>query len=159
VRLATKIFLALLFSLPGALNAQSGSILGQWEDPGGSVVSIGRCDNGVCIWVDALSPSAPASTDIHNPDPKQKRRPLCGLKIGSDFHMADAQHADGGALYDPKSGNTYHGEMKIVAGELHLRGYIGFSIFGRTEVWKRTDKPVTSCASAAVTLSAHPSSP
>ncbi|HUA96748.1 MAG TPA: DUF2147 domain-containing protein [Terracidiphilus sp.] len=145
MRWKMQLVLMLLFSAPAAAYAQSGGILGQWEDPGGSVLAIVRCGKDVCIRIDAISPRAPALTDIHNPDRSLRSRPLCGLEIGRGFQMTGDRQAQDGTLYDPKSGNTYHGQMKMVGGELHLRGYIGFSIFGRTEIWRRPAGEVRAC--------------
>jgi len=58
-----------------------------------------------------LSPTADATTDIHNPDATLRARSLCALELGSRFHPSDATHASGGTIYDPKSGNTYRGQM------------------------------------------------
>lgn len=126
---------------------QTESIMGEWEDPGGSVIRIGHCGKGICMWLVSVSPSAPAFTDIHNSDPSLRSRPLCGLRIGSGFNARDDLHAAGGTLYDPKSGKTYHGEMTVVGPELHLRGYVGLPLFGETEVWKRPRGPVRTCRS------------
>ena len=44
----------------------------------------------------------------------------------------------GGFIYDPNSGKTYRGKIKLTDPDtLRLRGYIGISLLGRTEVWKR----------------------
>ena len=40
-----------------------------------------------------------------------------------------------GTIYDPKSGKTYSCKMTIDGNKLKIRGYIGISLFGRTEVW------------------------
>ena len=129
------------------LGAQTESILGLWEDRGGSVIRIGHCGKAVCMWIAAVSPSAPAVTDIHNPHPNLRSRPLCGLRIGDGFHMEDDLHVSGGTLYDPKSGKTYHGEMTLNGPDLHLRGYVGLPLFGVTEIWKRPEGPVGICKS------------
>ncbi len=133
------------------VGSKSDSIFGEWEDPGGSVILIDRCGAEVCLSIVATSPSAPAVTDIHNPDSSLRKRPLCGLRIGDGFKTKDDLDAAGGALYDPKSGKTYHGEMKVIGSELHLRGYVGFSIFGETEIWKRPLKRIQACTPSAST--------
>lgn len=48
----------------------------------------------------------------------------------------------GGHVLDPKSGNIYKGKMWLTDNgcKLHLRGFIGISLFGRNEVWNRVDK-------------------
>jgi hypothetical protein len=78
---------------------------------------------------------------MHNPDPKLRARPLCGLRIGEGFVAVDPQHARGGHLYDPQNGRTYRGEMTAEGNRLRLRGYIGLPIFGRSETWTRATEP------------------
>ena len=113
MRLATSTQAIFALSAIVLLSAQAESILGLWKDRGGSVIRIGHCGKEVCMWIAAVSPSAPAFTDIHNPDPNLRSRSLCGLRIGDGFQMEDDLHASGGTLYDPKSGKTYHGEMTL----------------------------------------------
>ncbi len=129
-------------------------VLGDWQDPTGSVIRIGSCGNQICLRLIELSPSAPATTDIHNPDASLRRRALCGLKIGSGFTLRDSVHANGGTLYDPKTGKTYHGSMTAAGSatgnsagaRLELRGYVGISIFGESQTWVRPSVPVVPCA-------------
>lgn len=121
--------------------ARAPGILGYWREPGGSVIRITPCDQRLCVAIAALSARSRAVSDAHNPDPKLRNRPLCGLRIGEGFVEVDPQHASGGHLYDPKSGRTYSGEMTADGSLLHLRGYWGLRIFGRTETWVRTSPP------------------
>ena len=47
---------------------------------------------------------------------------------------------DGGEILDPESGSIYrvHAASRArAANELEVRGYIGFSLLGRTQVWER----------------------
>jgi len=124
--------------------APSPSIVGDWQEPTGSVIRIEACGDTLCMRIVALGPQAPL-TDIHNPDRAQRAVPLCGLVIGSRFHLTDGSHAIGGALYDPKSGNTYRGTMTLEAGSLKLRGYVGIPLFGKSEVWHRPPGGFTQC--------------
>lgn len=130
---------------PTQVNGQTSTVLGDWREPQGSVIRIEKCPSGVCLRLIGLSRNAPSSTDVHNPDPTQRQRALCGLEIGRQFHFTDPSHASGGTLYDPKSGNTYHGAMVVEGDVLKLRGYVGISIFGRTEVWRRAPAQVKYC--------------
>jgi len=134
-----------LWLMPVALAAQAASILGAWQEPTGSVIRIDRCGADVCLWIAALGPTAPSTVDIHNPDPRERGRALCGLEIGSGFSLRDPAHASGGSLYDPKTGKTYRGAMSSESGSLELRGYVGIPLFGRSETWKRPAKPVQPC--------------
>ena len=79
--------------------------------------------------------------DELNPDPALRGRPLKGLTIMSGFRYdKDGRWVDG-RIYDPNSGNTYKGTIQQVdANTLKLRGYVGISLFGRTETWTRDDE-------------------
>ncbi|MGA7339106.1 MAG: DUF2147 domain-containing protein [Terracidiphilus sp.] len=137
---------------PVAVAAQPAGVLGDWKDPTGAVIRIDRCGAEVCLWLVFLSPQAPATTDIHNPQIAERGRALCGLKIGSGFTLRDPDHAGGGTLYDPKTGKTYRGTM--TAGgtadgpKLDLRGYVGIPLFGESQIWTRPIQPVQDCKGA-----------
>lgn len=129
---------------PAAMSA-SGSVLGEWTTPNGSVVEIYRCGQDVCARLVRVSRQVPEHVDAQNPNPRLRGRSLCGLEIGSGFHMTGPNHAVGGRLYDPASGNTYSGWMTADGNTLQLRGYIGISIFGRTETWTRVQSDPAPC--------------
>ena len=135
----------LLMTVLSPLKAQTDSILGEWQDPTGSTLRIDRCGQELCIWIAGISRNSPVLTDIHNPDASLRQRPLCGLRIGTGFKPEHNNRASDGTLYDPKSGNTDHGEMNVEGQQLRLRGYVGLTWFGRTEIWKRPAEPVTVC--------------
>ncbi|HXB61397.1 MAG TPA: DUF2147 domain-containing protein [Acidobacteriaceae bacterium] len=141
--------IAILLVLPVTAHAQESGVLGEWLTPIGATVAVYRCNDAVCLKLIALSKNAPSRVDSNNPDPALRKRPLCGLQIGSGFRLAGSNHAEGGQLYDPKSGKTYSGSMAISGASngdsLNLRGYIGIKLFGRTEVWTRAHENVTTC--------------
>jgi uncharacterized protein (DUF2147 family) len=127
------------------MGAQTSPLFGDWREPGGSILQIGPCSTGVCLHIVVLRANAPATTDVHNPDAAQRSRSLCGLTIGSQFHLADATHASGGMLYDPQTGKTYRGSITAEGDSLRLRGYIGMPLFGRSEIWKRVSNLTGPC--------------
>jgi len=44
----------------------------------------------------------------------------------------------GGIIRDPRNGHCYHAYLQLIDAEhLHVRGFIGLALFGRTQVWKR----------------------
>lgn len=110
---------------------------GDWQTPNGSVVRVQPCGGAVCLVLVKLPPAVPVTTDQKNPDAGQRKRALCGLVIGTGFHQDDADHLSSGSLYDPESGHTYRGKITADHDKLSLRGYIGISLFGRSEIWKR----------------------
>ncbi len=117
--------------------AQNSGVLGRWMEPEGSVIEVDRCASNICAHMVAISKTAPGHVDANNPNAALRMRTLCGLQIGSGFHLTDANHADGGQLYDPKTGKIYSGSMTSEGDTLHLRGYVGIRLFGRTETWTR----------------------
>lgn len=90
----------------------------------------------------------PRALDRKNPDPARRGRSLCGLAFMHGFRPAGTDNWEDGAVYDPDSGNTYHATMRLQAdGSLRLRGYIGISLLGRSEVWTRYTQPPPACPS------------
>jgi uncharacterized protein (DUF2147 family) len=54
-----------------------------------------------------------------------------GLKKKGDFY-------EGGKVIDPKNGKSYHCKMSLEGKDkLIVRGYIGISLFGRSQTWFR----------------------
>ncbi len=143
-RLQAIMLLAIL-TCNAPLKAQTSPMLGDWQEPTGSVIRIEPCSSGFCIRVLLISARAHTIFDIYNPDRALRGRPLCNLDVGSGFSFSDPTHASGGTLYDPKSGNTYRGKMAVDGDSLKLRGYIMFPIFGRTETWRRVHGSFQSC--------------
>jgi uncharacterized protein (DUF2147 family) len=77
-------------------------------------------------------------TDISNPDPEKRSRPLIGLVFMTGFTPEGSGRWDHGTVYDPKTGHTYASFLEYDGGDtLRLRGYIGISLIGRTAVWTK----------------------
>ena len=121
--------------------AQTPTVLGYWREPGGSIIRIVPCARQLCVEIAELPAGDRVSTDTRNPDARLRNRRLCGLRVGEGFLEVDPQHARGGHLYDPRNGHTYSGEMTADGNLLHLRGYLGLRIFGRTQTWVRASQP------------------
>lgn len=119
------------------LHASNATVRGYWREPSGSILRIVSCGPALCMDIVALSDAPHPSTDVRNPNRNLRARALCGLRIGEGFIERDPSHADGGRLYDPKSGRTYRGSMSADGDRLELRGYVGLRLFGRTEIWMR----------------------
>ena len=77
-------------------------------------------------------------TDISNPDPAKRSRPLIGLVFMTGFTPEGSGRWDHGTVYDPKTGHTYASFLEYNGGNtIKLRGYIGISLIGRTAVWTK----------------------
>ena len=126
-----------LLATTTALAAPTPGVRGDWKTPTSSIVRIAPCGSDVCLTVIKLSPTAPETTDQQNPDAALRSRSLCGLTVGTGFRQLDPEHLADGHLYDPKTGHTYRGTITAAGDTLKLHGYIGISLFGRTETWYR----------------------
>lgn len=43
----------------------------------------------------------------------------------------------GGSILDPKTGKIYKAKITVEGNKLYVRGYVGVSMLGRTQVWVR----------------------
>ena len=136
---------AVFFLTPLALSAADSGLFGNWTTTDGSVVKTFPCDRAVCMKIVSIAPTAPGTLDHNNPDATLRSRSLCNLEIGSAFMPSNGTEASGGRLYDPESGKTYKGNIALNGDTLKLRGYIGITLFGRTETWHRAGN-VRPCA-------------
>ena len=76
--------------------------------------------------------------DTNNPDPKLRDQNLIGLVILKDFAFNGKDKWEDGTIYDPNNGKTYSCVIRLKDEKtLEVRGYIGISLLGRTEVWTR----------------------
>ena len=150
-RITAPVLLMSVFLLVSvAHGAERNAILGAWNTPNDKAkVKIFRCGDDFCGKIIALKqPDYPADdkqgmagkpkVDRHNPDPALRSRPVCGLQIMKGFSYAGGDSWVGGRIYDPASGKTYKCKLKLATPHrLKVRGYIGISLFGRTETWTR----------------------
>jgi uncharacterized protein (DUF2147 family) len=62
---------------------------------------------------------------------------LRGVVVLRDMEP-DGDEWSGGTITDPKNGRTYRAKMSLDGqNRLRVRGFIGFSLLGRTQVWER----------------------
>ena len=125
---------------------------GVWLDASGRAgITIAPCGEKLCgtiTWLKApLNAEGKPKTDIHNTDASLQARPLCGLPMLASFAAGDSAGAwTGGSIYDPEKGETYKSNMHLQPdGTLVVRGYIGISWLGRSQVWTRPPTPLPHC--------------
>lgn len=137
----------LLGVIPALSFAQSqDDIIGVWVNPIGSgkikIFRTGEYYFGNLIWIDKPNDAnGKPRLDDKNPDASKRDRKIQGLLMLTGFVWdADEKHWHKGEIYDPKSGNTYSCKMTMKnKNELDIRGYIGISLIGRSETWKRVE--------------------
>ena len=69
---------------------------------------------------------------------ERKNQPVIGLLIVRNM-KPDGNEYSGGDILDPESGSVYRCKMHLEqnGARLILRGYIGFSLLGRSQIWER----------------------
>jgi uncharacterized protein (DUF2147 family) len=69
---------------------------------------------------------------------ERKNQPIIGLIIIRNMKRSGSEYNDGDIL-DPESGSVYRCKMHVEqeGTRLILRGYIGFSLLGRSQIWQR----------------------
>lgn len=140
-KLSYTLLIAIAFSCTAsAQNADA--ILGTWVNPNGQdhilIYKKGNKYFGKLDWIKFPNDeTGKPKTDKENPDPALKSRPDLGLELLKEFVFDGDNVWDDGTIYDPKSGKTYSCKMTLEGTSLKIRGYIGISLFGRTEVWTR----------------------
>ncbi|MFH4354338.1 MAG: DUF2147 domain-containing protein [Neisseriaceae bacterium] len=140
--LKNKLLLLVLFSF-GTL-ASAASIEGKWRTiddkthQAKSIVEIYRVGSTYSGRVVKLLPAATAKL-CYKCTGAAKNRPVEGMTILTGLKKTGPNLYDGGKLLDPESGNTYSGSAQVLndGKSLSLRGYIGFKLFGRSQVWQR----------------------
>ncbi len=139
-RLLTISFL-LIFISADAQKVKADDILGTWIAGEGkakvSVFKSGTKYFGKIIWLKEPLKNGKQKTDIHNPDPHLRSKPVIDLVVLKNFEFEDGEWVNG-RVYDPSSGNDY--SCKITMPNLRtlkVRGFIGISLLGKTDVWKR----------------------
>jgi uncharacterized protein (DUF2147 family) len=132
------------FSAFKTANDEGDRLLGVWEPSNGrarvKIEKIGTKYYGKIVWL--KEPNDPKTnlpkTDKNNPDPTLQNAPLKGYRMLKDFVYSGADEWAEGSIYDPLNGSTYSCTIKMEdPNTLNIRGYIGVSALGRTDVWKR----------------------
>jgi uncharacterized protein (DUF2147 family) len=121
--------------------ADSASPVGLWKNDDATFQIFereGKLDGKIIAMQEPRTPEGKDKTDIHNPDPSKRERPIIGLVFMSGFTRKSDTRWEDGTIYDPQSGNTYSCSMELDGPErIKMRGFIGISLIGRTQVWTR----------------------
>jgi uncharacterized protein (DUF2147 family) len=118
------------------------AILGNWfTEENRAVVEIYPCDDRYCgkvVWLkEPKNEDGTDKLDTKNRDPSKRDRTIIGLNLVWDFTYDKANRWVDGKIYDPDNGKTYSCKTTLEGDELKVRGYIGFSLLGRTTIWTR----------------------
>jgi uncharacterized protein (DUF2147 family) len=142
-RIITTVFLVVSFVSAGQVKDNPDALVGKWlSGDNDAIIEIYQRDSkyfGKITWLkDPLNDKGKPQTDENNPDPKLRKRSIMGLVILRDLVYDRDNLWINGMIYDPDSGDDYNCKMSLKDNNtIELRGYVGFPLFGRTEVWTR----------------------
>lgn len=136
---------ALLCLLPLTALAQN-TPLGRWrsiDDATGkskAVIEVSEAGNGtlsakIVQLIDTSNGPNPLCDDCTG---ARHNKPILGMTIAWGLKPEGKVWA-GGRILDPENGKEYAVKMTPIAGgrKLEVRGFLGFSLLGRTQVWLR----------------------
>jgi uncharacterized protein (DUF2147 family) len=141
--------LGFMFLWAGAVQAQVNNtnpdaITGVWKSGSGQghikIYKEGNKYFGQLVWMqEPVDPeTGKPKVDKNNPDKALRKRPLLGLINLRSFEYAGKNVWENGKIYDPEKGKDYSCVMTLTAPDrLEVRGFIGISLIGRTDVWTR----------------------
>lgn len=120
---------ASLLLLASSAAVPAPDITGSWvTDDGKGLVRIEPCGTKLCGRIVRVLDTDPAvpKTDVQNPDPRLRTRPLAGLITLWGFTRSGSTWT-GGRAYDPKSGKSYRSTLaKNADGSLKVTGCVLF---------------------------------
>jgi uncharacterized protein (DUF2147 family) len=92
---------------------------------------------GVTTCCEQKDENGKVKLDIHNPNPALRNRSTVGIVLIWNLKYENGEYIDG-HVYNPRDGKTYRMKMEIIDHDtLKIRGYLGFSLLGQTQIWKR----------------------
>lgn len=138
-----KIFLTFSLVVLSVITASAQDVTGKWktvDDETGeekSIVEIYK-QNGKIYGkvVEILNPDKKDAVCLDCPG-DDNGKPVLGLVILKGLEK-DGDEYDDGTIMDPNNGKVYKCYIELEeANKLKVRGYIGFSLLGRTQYWNR----------------------
>lgn len=138
-----KIMLTIAFLVCAIFVGAAQDVVGKWktiDDETGeakSIVEIYKQDGKIFgKVVEILNPSKKDVTCDKCPD-EAKGKPVLGLVILKGLKK-DGDEYSGGTILDPTSGKVYKSLVALEGPDkLKVRGYVGFSLLGRSQYWQR----------------------
>ncbi|PBQ34806.1 SIGNAL peptide protein [Sphingobacteriaceae bacterium] len=135
----------MLFSHMSAAQNKTDDIVGRWLTAGKEPAKIdiykkGENYYGRIIWLKNPTDKGKPRVDGNNPDSAKRNNPTIGLVMLIGFKFDGENEWKDGFIYDPESGKTYSAYLSLKEkNTLEVRGYVGISLFGRTETWTRVN--------------------
>ncbi len=134
-------FVSIIFSANAQKNADD--IVGVWVTGSGKAhVKIDKVGNyyfGRVVWLkEPLNELGKPKLDKNNEDVTKRNKAIMGMQLVGGFEWKNDNLWENGNIYDPENGKTYKCKIDLEnLNTMNVRGFIGISIFGRTDIWKR----------------------
>ncbi|MFN4122308.1 MAG: DUF2147 domain-containing protein [Flavobacteriales bacterium] len=135
-----------LFSTTIFAQEDGDRLIGLWlpsnEKARVKVEKIGDKYYGRIVWLkEPKDENGNEKVDKNNPDESMRSVKLLGYRMLKDFVYKGKNKWEEGTIYDPENGSTYNCTITLIDDNtIDVRGYIGVSMFGRTDTWKRLQK-------------------
>ena len=71
-------------------------------------------------------------------------KPIKGLQIVWGLHEEGKNVWGKGHILDPRTGTIHRAKMVLHGDKLYVRGYVGVSLLGKTQVWERKNTTMDS---------------
>lgn len=134
----------MMLAITTALRAQSSpnAIVGAWESDEKDVrmeyFQDGDHYSARLLWGNKIveADNVTSKKDTKNPDQSLRSRNILGIVSLTGLKWSGKEYTDG-KIYDPPSGKTYNCKAWMDGDKLQLRGYLGFSMMGKTVSWHR----------------------
>lgn len=124
---------------------QSQSVVGKWktiDDATGeakSIVEVFSKSGKIYAKVVDILDTATKNNLCKQCSGEDKNKPILGLIIIKGLSK-DGSEYNSGEILDPKNGKLYKCALSLESKDkLKVRGYIGFSLLGRTQYWHRVN--------------------
>ena len=121
-------------------------VLGDWhtiDDETGevsSLVTLSQADDGSMIGIITKVLKKDAGDGLCDQcEGAKKDQPIEGMQFIWDVQNVAVGEWEDGKLLDPESGTIYSSKLTLTEdpNALDVRGYVGFSLFGRSQTWTR----------------------
>ncbi len=128
---------------------------GRWlVENGKAVIEIEPCGELACgrlVWLrNPFDTEGRPKRDEKNPDVAQRSRLLCRLPLIMGLTRSSPGVWEDGEIYSTRDGRSFSFKIEDVADDrLTVRGYVGLSLLGRSQVWTRDDGMRGSCVASS----------
>jgi uncharacterized protein (DUF2147 family) len=143
-----RAFFAILFSsyfsLVGSALASSESPEGLWKsyDDKNKPTGFVRISEQAGVYIGVIEKGLPEDKEdkiCTACQDERKNQKLVGMTIIKNVR-AKGDVYEGTEILDPFSGDTYRVKLRLIKNnKMEVRGFIGLSLFGRTQTWERVE--------------------